>query len=359
MTSLLEQEIFDQFPCPIVVAKTNMEVQFMNTSALSLIGHQPDLSRVFSSEDGVNWSQYISGGGEGEMELQLGMPKKLTFCVRRSGDEVLLIASQMISSSDLGDFICDMLGRFHAIDSRLNYQEERLEVCNGLITHDAANIVTAVYGYLQMLSSDGLSKKARQYVDATLLQTEALIRLIDNTRVLRIMELHPSTDVEPIELLQVIKGCIRSIIEIYSEEEHRIINNIPEGEYWVSAEPMVREIFLNLLDNAMRYGDHHPIILEMKLSDDKKMWHFRIIDEGRGIPDDMKEYLFVRFDRLNEEKKIKGGGLGLSVVRALASRYNSQVWVEDRVPGVSSKGSIFNVTFPRIDQVGQGRSHGP
>jgi signal transduction histidine kinase len=146
----------------------------------------------------------------------------------------------------------------------------------------------------------------------------------------------------------VIKGCLQSIREIFKEEEHRLVNNIPEGEYWTSAEPMIREIFLNLLDNAMRYGNHLPVVMEMGPSEDGEMWHFKIIDEGKGIPDDKKEYLFVRFERLNKEKKVKGSGLGLSIVRALAIRYKGRVWVEDRVPGVYTKGSIFNVMLPRI-----------
>lgn len=66
-----------------------------------------------------------------------------------------------------------------------------------------------------------------------------------------------------------------------------------------------------------------------------------ISDYGKGIPDSMKKELFERF-----YSKAKGGGLGLSIVRALVERYRGKIWVGDTVYNDHTKGVTFGMIFP-------------
>jgi signal transduction histidine kinase len=69
-------------------------------------------------------------------------------------------------------------------------------------------------------------------------------------------------------------------------------------------------------------------------------------DTGPGIPDGMKETLFQRFSRI--ENQGCGEGLGLSIVGMLVERYGGRVWVEDRVSGRPDLGAAFRFTLREV-----------
>ena len=73
-----------------------------------------------------------------------------------------------------------------------------------------------------------------------------------------------------------------------------------------------------------------------------------IEDNGPGIPDEMKNRLFLRFQRGNT--KASGKGLGLFLVKTLIEDYNGLVWVEDRVSGYYNKGCRFVIMLPLIKE---------
>ena len=64
------------------------------------------------------------------------------------------------------------------------------------------------------------------------------------------------------------------------------------------------------------------------------------------VPDDLKDEIFERFNRA---PKKKGTGLGLHIVKTLATRYHGKVWVEDRVRGDHTKGAVFRVELPSAE----------
>jgi signal transduction histidine kinase len=78
--------------------------------------------------------------------------------------------------------------------------------------------------------------------------------------------------------------------------------------------------------------------------DYRRYWCVSISDNGIGIPDSKKNMVFGRF--VKGEETAHGSGLGLSIVRAVVEAYHGMVWVEDRVPGDHSKGSVFRVALP-------------
>jgi len=73
-------------------------------------------------------------------------------------------------------------------------------------------------------------------------------------------------------------------------------------------------------------------------------WRIRVLDQGRGIPDQVKATVFERYSGSS-----KGSGLGLSIVRALAiDRYRGSIKIRDRVEGDYSKGTSIEVLLPKF-----------
>ncbi len=265
----------------------------------------------------------------------LGLPEDRTLiCLYSTGCELV------------ADFV-RLFRSFLRSEDMLKKRTDRLEVYHELLTHDAPNYITAVYGYLQMIQSQELPReKLQKYVDTSVRQTEALNHMIDTARTLRQLETSPLRATEILDLRPSVEEAMASVLEANAGKPSDIQDRIPAGAHRVAAEPGLEEVFRIILTNAVRYSDSPRVSVD--LVDEGEHWHLMFTDNGRGIPDDKKEFLFMRFDRLDKQKKIRGSGLSLALARALVERHNGKIWVENTVPGDYTKGSVFHVVLPKI-----------
>jgi signal transduction histidine kinase len=106
----------------------------------------------------------------------------------------------------------------------------------------------------------------------------------------------------------------------------------------------LRQILLNLLDNAVKYGPlQQRITVGLALFEsDARIW---VDDEGPGVPESEREKVFGRFVRLGRdvESPVGGSGIGLAIVRELVMLHGGRVWIED-APG--ERGARVVVEFP-------------
>jgi signal transduction histidine kinase len=93
------------------------------------------------------------------------------------------------------------------------------------------------------------------------------------------------------------------------------------------------QLLSNLLDNAVKYGpDGGRIDLQLHAVGDAVQLTLR--DRGPGIPEADRERVFDRLVRLERHRGSPGNGLGLSVVRAIATRHRAEVRLDDAAPGL-------------------------
>ena len=106
----------------------------------------------------------------------------------------------------------------------------------------------------------------------------------------------------------------------------------------------LRVAVLNLLDNAVKYGGHPPlVVLSLRQSDGQ--YALAVHDNGRGVPVGEAERIFESFYRANNKEEghvVKGQGLGLSLVRQIADLHGGRVSVRN----TSGMGAIFTLNIP-------------
>ena len=105
----------------------------------------------------------------------------------------------------------------------------------------------------------------------------------------------------------------------------------------------IRQIVLNLLDNAVKYGPPgQRIELKAELHDGKA--RIAVEDEGPGIPESDRTKVWERFGRLERERasSVAGAGIGLAVVSELTELHHGRAWVESG----SSGGARFIIELP-------------
>lgn len=101
------------------------------------------------------------------------------------------------------------------------------------------------------------------------------------------------------------------------------------------------QLLSNLLDNAVKYGPDDGRI-DLQLDVDGDVVALTLRDRGPGIPEADRERVFDRLVRLESHRGSPGSGLGLSVVRAIATRHRAEVRLDDAAPGLR-----VSVRFPR------------
>lgn len=104
-------------------------------------------------------------------------------------------------------------------------------------------------------------------------------------------------------------------------------------------------IFGNLLDNALKYCDSDPeVVVQIRPRGTDRL-SIRVIDNGIGVPDELRHRIFGLFYRGGEEltRRHKGTGLGLYIVRTLVRKMRGKVSAHNRAP---QAGSIFEVELP-------------
>ena len=113
-------------------------------------------------------------------------------------------------------------------------------------------------------------------------------------------------------------------------------------------EVRIRQIFTNLLNNAVKFTDKGSVSLKIrskKIEDGKINLVITVWDTGIGIKPEDREVLFNKFERLEMERNntIEGTGLGLAITKRLVDLMNGTIEVESEY----GKGSIFTVTIPQ------------
>ncbi|KDE56069.1 PAS domain S-box protein [Methanoculleus sp. MH98A] len=236
------------------------------------------------------------------------------------------------------------------ITDRKHAEEERNRLITGLeeahreanlyldiITHDIrnANNVSSIYADLMLELLEGAERTyARKLRDSISRSTEILMN------VSTIRRIHTSsTGFSPVDLNAVVNE------EAGNFRGASVHREIPPLE--VQADNLLSTVFMNLIGNSVKFGGPDvEIVVRAEERDGEVL--VTVEDNGPGVPDDVKEKLFHRFER--GKARGRGDGLGLFICRTVIERYGGRIWIEDRVSGRPEEGAAFRFTLKPAKQ---------
>lgn len=151
---------------------------------------------------------------------------------------------------------------------------------------------------------------------------------------------------EPVDLARLVAEVARNHVAAALQKGIEIALDAPDQPLIVMGNPiLLREAIENLLDNALRYGSVNGGELMLKLKRHGKQVILFVEDQGPGIPASAREQVFDRFKRLpgpdGGETQDSGCGLGLAIVRSIASAHGGTAYVEP-----SATGCILALALP-------------
>lgn len=153
-----------------------------------------------------------------------------------------------------------------------------------------------------------------------------------------------------VDIIKVLNEALQYIEKSFQKKEIDIKIEASSNEIYVNANELLLDVFENIIINATRYNMSPQVEIIIKISTFLKnkinYLKMEFKDNGIGIPDNLKGIIFQK--GFAKEKKTKGLGFGLTLVKKIIESYNGQIWVEDRVLGDFSKGCNFIILIPKV-----------
>ena len=210
-------------------------------------------------------------------------------------------------------------------------------------SHELRTPLTSIKGYAETIL-ENLSGEDRKYMKTILRNTDRLIRIVDDIRILSELE-HPATSLDLSDMN--LEDAVNDVIEFFKgKAEEKGLELIIEKETNI---PIIRadrfrieQVLINLVDNAVRYTPAGAVTV--RIGARKHFVTIVVSDTGIGIEEEHLTRLFERFYVIDKARsRSRGGtGLGLAIVKHIVSLHGG--WV--RVSSTPESGSMFTVGLP-------------
>ncbi|CAJ1315850.1 two-component system histidine kinase PnpS [Paenibacillus nuruki] len=223
------------------------------------------------------------------------------------------------------------------------------------VSHELKTPIAAVKGFAETLLGGGVQDEqtSRAFLQIIYDESERLNRLIgDILELSKIESKRSPLNFSPIHL-QPFFDTIREMLNSSAAKKNITMEmNVPKEMFMEADEDRLRQIFVNLISNAVNYtqdGGKVRLTVEEKVSENgEERILFHVRDTGMGIPKKDLPRIFERFYRVDKARsRISGGtGLGLSIVKHLVDLHHGTVTVESEV----NIGTTFTVNLPLLQE---------
>ncbi len=213
-----------------------------------------------------------------------------------------------------------------------------------MTSHELRTPLTPMAGMLETLELrwDELpDTRRRDLVAVVARHTRRLQQLVDDLLTMASVSAgRLNVTPRPVALRLAVDEAVESV---FPEGREVRTDGVPDDLTVLADRDHVQQILINYLTNALKYAPDGPITVTAEAVVDQA--HVRVLDRGPGVDEGFVPHLFQPFEQLDrgDRRTVRGTGLGLSVVRAVANANGGRAWYELRPGG----GSVFAVALPR------------
>jgi signal transduction histidine kinase len=220
---------------------------------------------------------------------------------------------------------------------KLEVINEKLRVVGGLTRHDVRNKLAAITGnaYLARKKLPGNSE-VLDYMKRIETSVEQTVQIFDFAKAYEIL------GVEELACVDVEKTFDEAVSLFPSLKDVKVVNDC--HGLTVLADSLLRQLFYNLIDNSLKYGEKLSWI--RVYYEEKNGDHLNVIyeDNGVGVPHAAKPKLFVEGYTTG-----KGSGYGLYLIKKMMEVYGWAI----KETGEPGKGALFIITIPKANEKGR------
>ncbi|MCF7831830.1 MAG: hypothetical protein K9M36_03025 [Candidatus Pacebacteria bacterium] len=254
--------------------------------------------------------------------------------------EIELLAKNLASSND----------NLYVANEKLKELDKLKTEFLSLATHQLRSPLTAIKGYTSMIldnSYGAFSETLKEPLTRIFQSTQNLAKVIEDfLNVSKIEQGGMKYQFVQLNIIKLLSQMVKEL-EVLAQGrglDLKIQNTLSESEIVFGDEQKLRQVFLNFIDNAIKYTISGSILVRIVLAD---INHIRvdIIDTGAGISAEDKSKLFQKFGRTQSGRLNTGGsGLGLYLAKKIIADHKGEIVVESEGVG---KGTTFSVILSK------------
>lgn len=323
-----ERFLIENMPVALASLRVDGTIELVN----------PEMETLFSCSEADLQNMRISDLLliKSESDLVAGKPAELQLKNSESEKFVELV---------IKEFGNTRLAAMIDITERLAIQRLRRQFV-AMVSHDLRTPLTSVQATLDMMLSGvfgEVSAAGRKQLDRAEVSVDRMILLINDLLDLEKLEsgsfnLNP----EMVEIDEVIERALEATSFRAAESGVNLSYERSSIQCWADSDRII-QVLINLIDNAIKFSNPEQTVSIIAKVVNVYL-EVQVKDQGRGIPEEMREQIFERFVQVSREdrKKRHGTGLGLSICKAIVLGHGGDIGVDSK-PG---EGSTFWFRLP-------------
>ncbi len=325
--------VLDSVTQGIIIFNKKLKVTFVNDVALEIFGkHQIFLKERIKSKKLAQINKLLK-----ELSVVNQIESEFSIDIGKSKRYFLLSASTINTSDDLVLVINDI--------TSLKTIEERRKHLISDISHEIKTPISVIRAGAETLQNGAINDKnaSEKFLTAITANSERLAEMVNDLLELeRIEQGQLYQQKENINLRNEINLIIESIETLANDQNVALINKINDDRFLHTDKMAFRGIFLNLLNNAIKYSKEGGLVTITSNVTNTNIV-IAVEDNGYGIEKNNLQRIFDRFYRTPKARAhTNGSGLGLSLVKQLINQIGGAIDVKSKI----NKGTTFFVSFP-------------
>ncbi|MDP1678383.1 MAG: ATP-binding protein [Bacteroidota bacterium] len=245
------------------------------------------------------------------------------------------------------DELGNLAGVMNELLERIQRSFDQLKNFTSDASHELRTPLTVMRSVGEVGLQDGQSPEYyREVIGSMLEENSRLTHLVDSLLFLSRTDAEKLTlKKESFDLLEFSKECSGVIVILAEEKQQTLTINGESGIIVYADKTLLRQAFLNLIDNAIKYTQPSGSITITVSQLNSSHARIEVKDTGTEIPLEYHGKIFDRFYRVNKDRSREtgGAGLGLSIVHWIMDIHQGNVTLQSSV-----KGNIFILEFPTM-----------
>lgn len=216
------------------------------------------------------------------------------------------------------------------------------------ISHDIKSPIGSVLGYIELMESNGNEGVQDTYLLNMRKSSEHILQLVTNLLDYQRIESNTWTRKQMnYSVRDLVDTTAKSFepLAMQKDLEFRIINNVPKTMISYGDPFMIREIYSNIISNAIKYTFDGYVIVSIDFKSDESMLVLSVKDTGVGIAEEHHMLIFEEFEQISPDSMnsyAKGSGLGLAITKGLVKQLEGDIRFESE----RGLGTEFIVELP-------------
>ena len=203
----------------------------------------------------------------------------------------------------------------------------RLDFVNNF-SHEFKTPIVSIAGFAQVLRRGNLTaQEQEEYLEIIENESLRLARMANNVLDLtRIESQNILTDVQTFNLSEQLRTCMLLLEGKWTAKHIEPVLPLEEY-YYTGSEDLLKQVWNNLFDNAIKFSQDYGIV-ESRIESDRECLHVTISNYGDPIPEEKMEKIFNKFYQADESHASEGNGVGLSIVKKIVDLHQGEVRAE-------------------------------